>query len=70
MKRRISPLRALAEKWLPLSDANPARVTRFGHTAASRVPYVCLAVPRAGSLLSIIFFRHRDGNWYVFPPMQ
>ncbi|TWG81486.1 hypothetical protein L602_004000000240 [Cupriavidus gilardii J11] len=70
MKRKPSSLRALAEKWLPLSGGNPPRVTRFGHTAASRVPYVCVAVPRADALLSIFFFRHRDGKWYVFPPLQ
>ncbi|MBY4898403.1 hypothetical protein [Cupriavidus sp. AU9028] len=62
-------LHAVARKWLPLSDANPPRVTRFGHTAL-RVPYACVAAEHAGRLFSIVFFRHRDGGWYVFPPMR
>ncbi|MBY4948404.1 hypothetical protein K6V92_17460 [Cupriavidus respiraculi] len=62
-------LRPMVRKWLPVAEG-PARVTAFGRTGAGRVPYVSVAVERAGELLSIIFFRHRDGTWCVFPPCR
>jgi hypothetical protein len=60
----------MVQKWLSLSDGSPARVTAFGRTRGGKVPYVNVAVERAGELLSIIFFRHRDGSWCVFPPCR
>lgn len=64
---RKSSLRAVAAKWLPLSGAAAAQVMRFGRTEGGRVPYVRIGV-RDGRL-SIVFFRHRDGSWNVFPPL-
>jgi hypothetical protein len=58
----------MVRKWLSLADGSPARVTAFGRTRGGQVPYVSVAVERAGELLSIIFFRHHDGSWCVFPP--
>ncbi|MCD9119428.1 MULTISPECIES: hypothetical protein [unclassified Cupriavidus] len=70
MQGKTTTLREAAQKWLPLSASHPCRVTRFGHTGSGRVPYACIGFERAGKRLSIVFFRHRDGSWYVFPPQR
>lgn len=63
-------LRPMVRKWLPLAEGVPARVTAFGRMRRGKVRYVSVAVERAGELLSIVFFRHRDGSWCVFPPCR
>ncbi|CAG4897515.1 hypothetical protein [Paraburkholderia saeva] len=60
-------LHQAVDKWLAPTPAMPARVTRFCHGLARR-RYVCVEALRPGGLLSIIFFRHADGSWNVFPP--
>ncbi|WP_338011429.1 hypothetical protein [Cupriavidus sp. IDO] len=57
-------LRRLVDKWLAPTEGSPVRVTCFGHQALRKGSFVC--VESTG--LSMAFFRHGDGAWYVFPP--
>ncbi|MFP3562659.1 hypothetical protein [Paraburkholderia sp. SIMBA_030] len=61
-------LRLLVDKWLAPTPATPVRVTRFGRTSANRKRYVRVEALRSTGLLAILFFRHDDGSWCVFPP--
>lgn len=66
MEDKIS-LRALVDKWLGPTPVKPPRVTRFGRTA-NGARFVCIEVLRLAGPLSIAFFYHEGGTWYVFPP--
>jgi hypothetical protein len=68
MNGNDTSLHALVDKWLAPSLATPARVTRFGRAHLTNRRYVCVEAGRAGQVLTIFFFRHRDGAWCVFPP--
>lgn len=61
-------LRLLVEKWFGRGAALRARVARFGYSRHGRCRYVCVEAIRASGVLAIIFFRHADGSWCVFPP--
>jgi hypothetical protein len=61
-------LRLLVEKWLAPTPAMPVRVTRFSRTSANPRRYVRVEALRPAGLLTILFFRHDDGSWCVFPP--
>lgn len=61
-------LRALVEKWLGLDAVKRARVTRFRRSVQHPWPYVRVEVTRPSGVLAIMFFRHDDGSWCVFPP--
>ena len=50
------------DKWLAPTAAIPARVTAYRHRC------VRVETSRPGGVLSILFFRHADGSWNVFPP--
>lgn len=69
MRRSKNSLRELVEKWLSPSDARPARVTCFRHLANHKGCLVCVESTQTTRRLSIAFFRHGDGAWYVFPPV-
>ena len=60
-------LRGLMQKWLGPEGATAARITRKRDAARHR-GYVQVEVKRASGMLSLIFFRHADGSWCVFPP--
>ena len=68
MNRRERSLRSLVEKWLGPDDARYARITRFGHGTRRPWRYVCIEARRASGTFSIVFFRHNDGSWCVYPP--
>jgi hypothetical protein len=68
MNCRERSLRVLVEKWLGREDAKSARVTRFSHGTRRRWRYVCVETRRQAGAFSIVFFRHDDGSWCVFPP--
>jgi hypothetical protein len=61
-------LRFLVEKWLGLTPAIPVRVTHFGRMRSNQRRYVCIESWRPAGALTIYFFLHPDGVWYVFPP--
>lgn len=56
------------EKWFAPTAIYPVRVTRFGRTVVDRTPFVCVASLRDNGMMSLIFFRHSDGAWHVYPP--
>jgi hypothetical protein len=62
-------LRWIVDKWLAPTPAMPARVTRLCRAGSRRGCVVCVETSRPGGVLSIVFFRHDDGSWNVFPPM-
>jgi hypothetical protein len=63
---RVS-LRSLVDKWLAPTLAKPARVTQIGRVLATHGRYVRLEGCCATGPLMIVFFRHADGSWCVFP---
>ena len=68
MSSRGRSLRLLVERWIGTDDANHARVTRLARGARGPWRWVCVEVPRASGALRIMFFRHNDGSWFVYPP--
>ncbi|MGT2509268.1 hypothetical protein [Cupriavidus basilensis] len=60
-------LRGLMEKWLGPDGPTIARITRMRDDVRQR-GYVLVEVERASGALSLMFFRHADGSWCVFPP--
>ncbi|WP_250454455.1 hypothetical protein [Caballeronia sp. ATUFL_M2_KS44] len=60
-------LHAQVEKWLPTGGTCRPRVRRFGRTRAQGFRFVCVEAADAMHH-TLVFFRHRDGAWRVFPP--
>jgi hypothetical protein len=63
-------LGALVDKWLAPSQSRPARVTCMGRLIATHGRYVRLEGCTSTRTLTIVFFRHDDGSWCVFPPAR
>ncbi|BBQ01355.1 hypothetical protein BSFA1_64830 (plasmid) [Burkholderia sp. SFA1] len=63
-------LRELVEKWLAPYLAAPARVARLARDEAGSHRCVRVEVSRASRNLSMLFFRHDDGSWQVYPPQK
>lgn len=61
-------LHSLVEKWLAPSNRTSARVTLFTHLAQKGCCYVRVEAARPQGIGAMLFFRHDDGNWYIFPP--
>jgi hypothetical protein len=61
------PLRALVDKWLGPGAATTVRVMEFSRTPSDRRRYVRVGAFRRETGFSIVFFRHDDGSWNVFP---
>ncbi len=70
MRNTENSLRGLVDKWLSPSEASPARVMCFRHLAGQKGCLVYVESIRAAGRLSIAFFRHGEGAWYVFPPRR
>ena len=68
MRGQERSLRALAEKWLGLDTIKRATVTRFGRSRRHPWRYVRVEAILPSGALAILFFRHDDGSWCVFPP--
>ncbi|EYS97647.1 hypothetical protein CF68_07785 [Cupriavidus sp. SK-4] len=60
-------LRGLMQKWLGPDAVERARITRMRDDASPR-GYVQVEVERPSGALCLMFFRHADGSWCVFPP--
>ncbi|SOE52835.1 hypothetical protein SAMN05446927_0545 [Caballeronia arationis] len=60
-------LRRLIDKWLGHCASGTVRVMKFGRTARSRSRYVRVG-GGSENRWAIIFFRHDDGSWKVYPP--
>lgn len=63
-------LRGLVDKWLAPDHAAPARIVRLARAEAGPHRCVRVEVCRQSRTLSMLFFRHGDGSWQVFPPQR
>ncbi|WP_244816189.1 hypothetical protein [Caballeronia sp. Lep1P3] len=61
-------LHGAVDKWLAPTFTHPARVARFCRSHVTGARYVCIEGWHDGGAIAIIFFRHDDGTWNVFPP--
>ncbi|PMS21526.1 hypothetical protein C0Z16_33710 [Paraburkholderia rhynchosiae] len=61
-----SSLRAVIEKWIGRTDS--VRVTQFSHGRDEQHRFVRVEGASGAALVALIFFRHNDGSWCVFPP--
>lgn len=68
MVARERSLRDVVNMWLGAGVAGRIRVTRI--TRSRRRAWRCVCVESEGDQRSvkIMFFRHDDGSWFVFPP--
>ncbi|OUL78050.1 hypothetical protein CA603_35130 [Paraburkholderia hospita] len=68
MVARERLLRDVVNMWLGSDVAGRSRVTRI--TRSRREAWRCVCVESEGDprSLKIMFFRHDDGCWFVFPP--
>jgi hypothetical protein len=68
MNVRERSLRNMVESWLGAQCADHIRVTRFSHSRRKLWRYVCVETVRETGAMALVFFRHDDGSWCVFPP--
>jgi hypothetical protein len=68
MQTAENSLHWAVDKWLAPTPARPARVVRLCRSHATGARYVCIEAMLPGGPIAIIFFRHDDGTWNVFPP--
>lgn len=61
-------LRTLVDKWIGVT--NGIRVTHFSHGRDNRYRFVRVEGALDESPIALIFFRHDDGSWCVFPPAR
>jgi hypothetical protein len=61
-------LRVLVDKWIGPGVPMTARVMEFSRTRSDRRRYVRVGTFRRDECFAIVFFRHDDGSWNVFPP--
>lgn len=59
-------LRTLVEKWIGRTDG--VRVTQFSHGRDEQYRFVRVEGAPDAAFIALIFFRHNDGSWCVFPP--
>ena len=68
MKAPDGSLRQMVAKWLDLAAAMPVSIVRGGVDGGSvGNRYVRIEAMRSEGRFSIVFFRHNDGVWRVFP---
>jgi len=60
-------LRHLVEKWSGPYVLGRVRLTRVGRSVPLRCRCVRVDFACASRPMSILFFRHEDGFWYLFP---
>jgi hypothetical protein len=68
MYARQGSLHRIVDKWLAPTPATPVKTIRLCRMAANRVRYVRVEAVRPTGVLALLFFRHDDGSWQVFPP--
>lgn len=60
-------LRLMVEQWLSPDAAKKVRVTEFRHRRSTQECYVCVQTVRDGDRVTMLFFRHKDGTWRIYP---
>jgi hypothetical protein len=68
MNATRTSLRLQIGKWLGPISSKTVRITRSDHTGDGRVRCISVEALRQNSTLSIVFFRHGDGSWLIYPP--
>ncbi|WP_175941572.1 hypothetical protein [Caballeronia sp. BCC1704] len=68
MQASANSLHSAVDKWLAPTVAHPARVAQLCRSHVTGMRYVRIEGWHGGTLIDIIFFRHDDGTWNVFPP--
>jgi hypothetical protein len=68
MSTRERSLSILVAKWLGQDLMGSARVTRFSQSRQRPWRSVCVETTQPAGPIAIVFFRHDDGSWCVFPP--
>ena len=68
MSSRERSLRNVVESWLGSEPENRLRITRVSRSRRRLWRYVCVESVRGDGAMALIFFRHDDGSWCVFPP--
>ncbi|NKJ50703.1 hypothetical protein CIC12_29070 [Burkholderia sp. SG-MS1] len=68
MSTHPKSLRQLVDKWFVITPPVRGHVIEFGRTSREQWRFVRIGVSRSDALPSIVFFRHYDGSWNVFPP--
>ena len=63
-------LRQMVEQWLAPAMHDSIRVTEMKSSRATRERYVRVEAMRATGPISLVFFRHADGTWSIFPPAR
>jgi len=60
-------LRVMVENWLAPFPETPIRVTEFRKRHWTGDCYVRVETQDPSGPVSMLFFRHRNGSWCVFP---
>ena len=68
MKNDDHSLRAQIEKWFGVDREASIHISRAAWMLTGGPNYRCVRVSRPSSPHAIVFFRHRDGYWRVYPP--
>jgi hypothetical protein len=68
MNARERSLRLSVKKWFQSTPAMPVQVFDFVRVMPGRARYVRVGVVRPHGTLAIVFFRHSEGSWNVYPP--
>jgi hypothetical protein len=68
MSVRERSLRKVVESWLGAEAGNGFRITRVSRSRRKLWRYVCVESVRKDGAMALVFFRHDDGSWCVFPP--
>ena len=66
MSGQRTSLRALVNDWF--GNGENLSVTRPGRSTKMPWRAVQVEVARSSGTLAIVFFRHHDGSWCVYPP--
>jgi hypothetical protein len=61
-------LRSMVENWLMTDPSVKVRVTEFGRMRVKRECYVRVETMRSAGPVALVFFRHKDGTWCIYPP--
>lgn len=68
MKGDNHSLRLQIEKWFGPAQWASLQIARAGRTLPGGTRCGCVSVSQPASARVIVFFRHDDGSWRVYPP--
>ncbi|WP_158938612.1 hypothetical protein [Burkholderia sp. S171] len=68
MNTQRDSLRRIVDKWLAPTPGAPVCEIRLCRMPVNHVRYVRVEALRPSGVLALLFFRHDDGSWQVFPP--